>query len=540
MGMKALIKHKSKIVLYAVLLLQLLCMFHFGDAKQGYFVDELWSYGLANSYYRPHVYSDEALEGTWVSGDYFRDYLEVLPNQRFKYGSVIFNQKNDAHPPLFYMVLHTISSLFPNTFSKWYGILPNIFYFLISMLLLFRFSKRLLKNEWLALSVIVAYGFSAGAISNVIYIRMYMLLTLWIVALLDLHTKWILGEAQKPKELFWLVAITYLGCMSHYYFFIVAFFVGFYYFFYLLLQKRTSDAVRYCAAMFFSLLLIAVTFPTAYKKLFFDERGGEAVHNLFSLHDFVHNAVRYFEILGEQLFACKLQYFLLALLVLGGFALLHWVWNHCKDGSTPSEDIRIFRTLNERQNRVLAAVLFLAWVLCCYLAVIAKIAPYQVDRYIFGIYPPFLLLVFFLLYRSIRYWCAPAVSLVLMLLISIGLAAFGVNGKHVQYIYADHKDNVRIMEEHAGEVCLYITWDYYKLVGNALELEYMGSVHADVPDRIEELPSMVDPAIDKMIVYVDEDFDQEEILGRVCESLGFSTWEPLFESRCFAYEVRKN
>ena len=82
-------KSYNKIAFGVILLLQIVCMIYFGNAKQGYFVDELWSYGLANSYYHPHVYSDDALEERWVSGEYFRDYLEVLPEQRFRYGSVV-------------------------------------------------------------------------------------------------------------------------------------------------------------------------------------------------------------------------------------------------------------------------------------------------------------------------------------------------------------------------------------------------------------------------------------------------------------------
>lgn len=87
-------KSYNKIAFGVILLLQIVCMIYFGNAKQGYFVDELWSYGLANSYYHPHVYSDDALEERWVSGEYFRDYLEVLPDQRFRYGSVVY--KSDA------------------------------------------------------------------------------------------------------------------------------------------------------------------------------------------------------------------------------------------------------------------------------------------------------------------------------------------------------------------------------------------------------------------------------------------------------------
>ena len=41
----------------------------------------------------------------------------------------------DVHPPLFYIVLHTICSCFSGSFSKWFGIIPNIFYYGITTIL---------------------------------------------------------------------------------------------------------------------------------------------------------------------------------------------------------------------------------------------------------------------------------------------------------------------------------------------------------------------------------------------------------------------
>lgn len=266
-------KSYNKIAFGVILLLQIVCMIYFGNAKQGYFVDELWSYGLANSYYHPHVYSDDALEERWVSGEYFRDYLEVLPEQRFRYGSVVYNQTQDYHPPLFYMVLHTISSLFPNTFSKWYGIIPNIVYFAVSMYLLFALARRIFKSEWLALIPVIAYGFSAGAISNVIYIRMYVLLTVWVLTLFNLHVKWITEDKIQSRDWLILILIAYLGYMSHYYFFVIAFFTAAFYFFYLLWTGKRKTLIKYCVTMFISLLLVALTFPVAYIKLFLDSEG---------------------------------------------------------------------------------------------------------------------------------------------------------------------------------------------------------------------------------------------------------------------------
>lgn len=39
-----------------------------------------------------------------------------------------------------------------------------------------------------------------------------------------------------------------------------------------------------------------------------------------------------------------------------------------------------------------------------YFAIILKIAPYQVDRYVFGIYPELTLLMFYFVFKIVNYW----------------------------------------------------------------------------------------------------------------------------------------
>ncbi len=526
----------NKIAFGVILLLQIVCMIYFGNAKQGYFVDELWSYGLANSYYHPHVYSDDALEERWVSGEYFRNYLEVLPEQRFRYGSVVYNQTQDYHPPLFYMVLHTISSFFPNTFSKWYGIIPNIVYFAVSMCLLFALARQIYKSEWLALIPVIAYGFSAGAISNVIYIRMYVLLMVWVLVLFNLHVKWIMEDKMQSRDWLALILVTYLGYMSHYYFFVIAFFTAVFYFFYLLWEGKRRTLLKYCTAMFVSLLLVALTFPVAYEKLFSGQRGNEAVHNLFKLSDVLGNAKRYWTIIGEQLFANSQNILAIVIMVCGLWTLISWVRKRTGNGQTFRMALE---NIDGTLKREICAVVCVLFVSVSYFVIILKIAPYQVDRYVFGIYPELTLLLFCFVFKIVNYWSSKNVAFTAMLMMAAVISVSGVSGKHVQYLYKNDANNVNIMKEHAGEDCLYITWDYYKVVGNALELENMGRVFTEVPDRIEALAGKLDSDKKNLIVYVDGAFAQKEILNRVCNSAGYQAWRPLFESRCRVYELMR-
>lgn len=551
--MKSKKTNTTKILFVAILLLQLVCMFFYANAKQGYFVDELWSYGLANSYYHPDVGWNGALQNGWVTGNYFHDYLRVLPNQRFAYGSVIYNQVYDYHPPLFYMVLHTISSFFPNTFSKWYALIPNIIYFAISMLLLFVLAKRIFKNEWLALVPVIAYGFSAGAISNVVFLRMYVLLTVWVLALLDLHVKWILNDRMQKKDFLLLVLVAYLGFMTHYYFFLIAFFTSAFYFFYLLFKKRFADLVKYCVAMLISLLLVELTFPIAFLKLFSDQRGDEAVQNFFGVTDFVSHAKTFWNIMGEGIFANSINAVALILLVGGTITVLA----NCvrkkrqanKEYNPPVSALEndvdgssikgLCSSPNVEAQRTWISIFCMSFVVVIYFVLISKIAPYLVDRYLFGVYPIIVLIVFFLLYEILHYWSTEKVSLIVMLVLASALALFGFSGKHVQYLYPENKDNVRIMEEHEGDTCLYITNEQYMLIQCALELEHMGMVIVGDPDNIEASSSRINTSKDEMIVYIPAGMDQDDTLRRVCAAIGFTDWKPLFTSGYKAYELTR-
>ena len=66
--------------------------------------------------------SDEHTPGTSV----YDDYMKVQNGQRFDYVNVWRNQTNDVHPPLYYALIHTICSVFPNKFSKWFAAGINV------------------------------------------------------------------------------------------------------------------------------------------------------------------------------------------------------------------------------------------------------------------------------------------------------------------------------------------------------------------------------------------------------------------------------
>ena len=135
------------IIFAVILFVQIVFMLYYCNMKQGFFVDEIWSYGLSNSYYHAQIWEDNGLDNVKIEPEIFKSYLTVNKGEEFSYGSVIYNQTHDAHPPLFYMVLHTISSFCPGEFSKWFGLIPNVIYFAIAMYLLLRVARCISKKN---------------------------------------------------------------------------------------------------------------------------------------------------------------------------------------------------------------------------------------------------------------------------------------------------------------------------------------------------------------------------------------------------------
>lgn len=62
----------NHIILIAILFVQILFMIFYCDMKKGFFVDEIWSYGLANSYYHAQIWEDGALDSVEISPKMFK------------------------------------------------------------------------------------------------------------------------------------------------------------------------------------------------------------------------------------------------------------------------------------------------------------------------------------------------------------------------------------------------------------------------------------------------------------------------------------
>ena len=236
---------RYSVILLILLFIQIITICVFGVQKTGYHQDEYYSYFSSNrslGFYYP--------DREWVDTDTLKNEFVVLEGERFNYGLVHQVQSWDVHPPLFYDLLHTVCSLTPGIFSKWQGLIVNLIAFIISYFLLVKLAGSVGMNRELRLILMFAYGFNPMTISCVMFIRMYMWLTVFVLALalchmrlISLIKKYYAGseltgyKLAKPfdaefkkdfaKNVLGIAVISFLGFLTQYYFLIFMSMMGF-------------------------------------------------------------------------------------------------------------------------------------------------------------------------------------------------------------------------------------------------------------------------------------------------------------------------
>lgn len=278
------------LIMAILLLLQMAVLLYYGGRKAGFHEDELYTYYSSNKTAGLFVNDRQ-----WTLRDEIRNDFVVLKGEQFRYDVVWQMQSWDVHPPLYYFVFHTVCSLFPGVFSKWLGIAVNLLAYAGSYLLLAYSSytavwcggmaqrreedeRRQEKAQILSFLTCLFWGFSGAVISGVMFIRMYQLLTFFVLLCLALHLRAVFKQDFRIRSFLLPLAVTvFLGFLTQYYYIIFHFFLGAGFCFYLLRRKKIRELFSYAAACAIGLLAALVYYPPALSHIFRGYRGTEAV-----------------------------------------------------------------------------------------------------------------------------------------------------------------------------------------------------------------------------------------------------------------------
>lgn len=316
---------KRKYLIYFIIIwvVQMAAALYFCTQKAGFHEDEYYTY-----YSTARTAGFYVEDGKWMDAETYRNEFVVLPGQQFQYGLVRQVQSWDVHPPVYYWIFHTVASFVPGVFSKWIGLGINLFFHGINLILLTYMSYFVSgKKEKLALMVTLFYGLTPAAVSGVVFIRMYELLTMFILLCAILHVKAVCraqaGKLSFIRFLLPLMVITYLGFLTQYYYFIFLFYIAIAFcVFCLWRDKNLWNCLRYGISQGAAFGMAYLTYPSCLGQMFRGQRGAQATENFLDLSNTMMRFRFFLDLLDEYVFGKLLAGFLLV--VIGLFLFLYF------------------------------------------------------------------------------------------------------------------------------------------------------------------------------------------------------------------------
>ena len=358
---------KIGIILTIIIGIVLICFT--ATSKQVYDGDELYSYTLSNAKDSGLMINNIKFD-EWNSSSEIRKVFELNNNEVFNIISIYKNQASDVHPPFYYLIFHILSIFFLNKFTIVPGIILNIIAYIIGMIYLYKISCEISESKHNYIPCIL-YTLSVGMISTSMFIRMYMLLTMFCLMFTYYFIK--VFKNEDKSNLIKLGICTYFGFMTHYFFLVYAFFISLFYLIYLLISKK--KVFSFIKTMGISIVLGFITFPFAYIHIFKGYRGSETTENLVK-SSFIDNFNSIYDRFNQEIF------FGLMIIILVLIILL------------------IIKLFKDKNSISYMNIIIISTVL--YFLLTVKIIPILSTRYFYSIYPIIILIICYLIDRSIN------------------------------------------------------------------------------------------------------------------------------------------
>lgn len=389
-------------------------MLHFAFAKQGFHVDEIYSYGLSNSYYNPFP----TAINEWTPSTYYQNYL--MPNHAtaFEYGSVMSNQVNDVHPPLYYLLFHTIASFWQGGFSPMVGLTLNLGAHIATVIVLFFSIYYLTKNFYLSIFAGLFWGLSIGGLSSMLFIRMYHLMGFFVISLLYLLLRY--SRSNKSHTTILLIPIfiaTLLGALTHYYFYLYAFFIVAVACIGLLMIKEFKKAIILGVIEVGAIGVAWGIFPAVFSHIFASNRGVEVLNNANNAN-FTENLKLYLSFVQKDLLADVSLPIFIGVLI--GCIFLLCVQR---------------KTLINRVTFLQIAMIILPMGL--YIFLVQDLSHYHTARYIYPIYSVVAVAVVLVIYFSLRAILSKPWSTAMTILGLSLIVLLGFKRETVYFQYSD-------------------------------------------------------------------------------------------------------
>lgn len=503
---------KENIALIIILAIQLLVYIFLGVQKSYIHMDEAYSIGLTN-YDKVEITDNEDFYGNWHNSTYYEDYLSISQEEVKDVKPVYENQKNDVHPPFYYLLLRIAYSFHLNEFSKWPGIILNIIIFICSNILIYKILTKIVKNKKVALLMCLVSGLIISSLESVTYIRMYALNSLILLAIAYLHILNYKKEELDIKNLILIGTATLIASLTHYYNII---YIGIIYLIYAIIylkNKQYKNLRKYTLTMVIAAICSLAIFPYSIKHIFMGYRGQGVLETFKEPSKMISNLANYITILNEKVFNGTL--WLIAIFLVG---------------------VCIFKLVKNKQitikvqNEKLSLIIIPAII---YFLFVAVSSPYTEIRYIIPVCNFIFIFVIYELYEVINKVLKEERNsdiLISIILILILVMPLKTNAK-VDNLYLQRKEIVSQVTEKYGEIPTIYLFnsnqnrfldDIYMFT--KINESYILEVKDASTEKVQEILQNKDIS-NGIVVWVNEGFEKKQYLEMIKNSNNFKNCE---------------
>lgn len=561
--METIKKNWNLIACVFIMIILTVVMFFYIDKKEGFHEDEIFSYTASNSSYSnimlsyakadnvdtilktPNMFEtlhnlfyyivfnrdeyDEKMislqdrldTSVWKTREEAAETMEINSiHEVFDYFTVYWNTSRDVHPPIFYFLVHFVSSIFYNNFSKYIIFIINLAFFLATCIVLRKIAKRLDKEN-LAIPLLILYGFSIGAISTVMFQRMYMMLTFFTVLFLYINLKIYYNNFKLDKKLkIELVVTTILGFLTQYYFCIYAAFLALAMIIIMLWKESKNEIENYILQLIKSAIIGVLLFLPSIYHIFFSYRGAGG-------------ALSEFTVLEKMIAFIKQFFDSFSLTIVAGIMICVILFITL-----------IIRCIKHKEDRYIYSLLIFP-VLFSFV-IVCRISPFRSVRYIMFFFPIIAITSIWLMDNLIEFIVKNKnIRIGILVFLACVISIFGLITNKVNYLYIGYNDYLKIANDNSETRFVLICSTSYVHINDLLEfMTYKESIIID-PDKLEQLRNNEELKQEDEFILSIKNWagDVDEILKDVLEYTGYSDYELLLNTgnsaNCSVYKITK-
>ena len=523
--------------------------------KQDLDFDEVGTFGLANNTYQLNVEDYK----TYTGEELLLDYAAVKDGEQFNISNVFFNQKMDTHPPLYYLILNFVCSLGKNSFSMWYGLIINLLLMIILFWEMQYFFNLVIDDKIVSTILSLIAFFTYGFINELVFIRMYVMLSVvsMAFAILIIEKIKLVGANAKTVETmthkgelyewqsidkkflvkFFIICV--VGILTQYHFIILAFYFSLILAIVLIKNKNIKLLISTIMVGIMSIIVSIVIFPGIINHIFGDNslhaiNGAQVTSVLQRFYEMLLTIKRAF--FGEALIM-----YLIILIIL--VAIVTYMTKKVVSKGT---DNIVGAKYRETKNGLLNNKWYFIILLCViyYYIVIFLTVKFTFARYLYNIYPLIIVSIIapiYLLLKSIK----PNfkyLTIVILLILVIGSRLkeepFSLNLKTKQFQdFLNENKNIKIL-------ALYTTVDK-KGRQNTIDTSLWKIQRPVYTFRNMEKIIFVDMSKNQDILYFKDDYiandenlflliysgeDDNEIIGGIMNNNGYTSVNKIIEN----------